>query len=413
MKKTLLAVICLGMLLCSACASVFSAEYYDSYPFTEGSGDYESQEQEIRNYAMLRSAIIELVSSHTEQANFRFGSYNGSLIDDLAAVCVEVKNDNPLGAYAVQDISYDTSRIVSYYTADITISYKKSAQEIAAVESVSGLGAFGNHVYGFLEIYGSKTVVKVYSSVINEDYIAQLIADYCREDLLLAVVEPSVTVESYPDSGAERIYEISLSYGPDRDSLLEMDELLSHTAQELAASAGNGTNLSKALNLALGLADLAFRQEENSEYPGTAYGTLIEGSRHPGGLARAYKLLCDCLGIECLVVEGERNDDGVGDHFWNIINIDGEYYHVDISRFASGPERAFLMSDEDFWGEYYWSKDDYPRCSGSLGPESVFDFPEEEHPQPTPTPDDGPTPEPEPEPDEGEEKGNEEENENN
>lgn len=418
-KKTLAIFLCLGLMLpLSACASIFAAEYYDSYPFVDEAGDYEGEGQEIRNYSMLKSAILELINSHTEQASFRFGSYSGSLIDDLAAVCVEIKNDDPLGAYAVSDISYDTSRIVSYYTSEISISYKKSAEEIKAVQTVNGLGEFGNHVKNFMESYGTKTVVKVYSSVINEEYIEELVHDYYRGDPLLTAMEPTVSVSAYPAAGAERIYEISLRYGEPAEVLLAMDAELTARVEELALSLGEGDSLSLALRLVQNLSDMTGRDEEACAHPGTAYGALMEGSDDPLGLAMACKALCDRLGISCYVVEGEYNDDGVRDHAWNIIGLDGEYYHVDVSRFALSSDKAFLLSDEDIWGEYYWTKDDYPKCAGSLGPEDVFEPPADEQPENTPeptpelTPEPEVSPEPEPEPTPGENSENTE-NENN
>ncbi len=401
MKKILAAALCFAMLFACGCGSVFSAEYYDSYPFVEAGDDHDGTEQEIRNYASLKSAILDLVKTRTEQASFRFGSYSGSLIDDLAAVCVEIKNREPLGAYAVKSISYDTSRIISYYTADISISYSRSAEEIAAVRSVSGLGEFGSHVRRLMESYDGTTVVRVYSSVINEDYIAGLIEEYYYADPLLSVLEPKVEIMAYPDSGAERIYRLSLDYGTDRESLLAMDKELSLRVEELASSLGIGESLLLALECAEKLSEMAAMEEEACLYPGTAYGALVEGSGDCLALAMAYKALCDRLGLDCLVVRGEYN--GEGDHAWNIIAIDGEYYHADISRFG---QRAFLLSDEDIWGEYYWSRDSYPRCEGSLGPEDVFEPVQEDvmeqqpdvQPTPTPVPSPTPTPSPSPEP---------------
>lgn len=409
MKKFAAILICIAMLFSSACASVFSADYYESYPFAEPEGEHGAQEQEIRNYSSLKSAIMELVQNHTEQASFRFGSYSGSLVDDLAAVCVEIKTEDPLGAYAVENISYDTSRIVSYYTSEISITYRRSAQEIAAVQSVSGLGEFGSFIRRMMDEYAASGVVRVYSSVVNEEYIARLVEDSYYSDPLLSVLKPSVKVSAYPASGAERIYEISLDYGLARDKLAAMDEQLGLRLEELASSLGDGDSLALALRCAVQLSNMVNMEQEACLYPATAYGALLEGSDNPLGLAMAYKALCTRLGIDCHVVRGERSDKGVEDHAWNIIAIEGEYYHADISRFD---HRTFLLSDEDIWGEYYWDKDAYPSCHGGLGPGDVFEPLPDEVPDPVPTsePEVQPTPEPEPEP--GEE-GGEENDENN
>lgn len=318
----------------------------------------------------MRAAIIELIENHEEQGFFRFGSYSGSLIDDLAAVCVEIKNDDPLGSYAVESISYDTSRIVSYYTSEISISYKKTAEEIGQIRSVSGLGEFGSYIRELMAGYAKKSVVRVFSSVIDEQYIIELVEDLYYADPLLSVVKPAVRVRAYPDNGAERIYEISLDFGRDSGTLSEMGAQLSAKAREFCTSLGDGDTLALAMGCARRLGELDGEDGKKYSFAGTAYGTLIEGSDDAEGLAMAYKTLCDELGIYCCVVRGQLSGENLSSHAWNIIGIGDEYYHVDISRFM---EMMFLLSDEEMWSEYYWNRDDYPVCSGSLGPEEILE----------------------------------------
>lgn len=370
--KKIFAAVCLlacAFLFC-ACGSIFSADHYESYPFVEESGDRSDGDQEIRNYSALRAAILELIENHEEQGFFRFGSYSGSLIDDLAAVCVEIKNEDPLGAYAVEDIDYDTSRIVSYYTSEISISYKKTAEEIEQIRSVSGLGEFGSFIREIMAGYAEKSVVRVYSSVIDEQYIIELVEDIYYDEPLLSVVRPTVRVKAYPNDGAERIYEISLDYGYDAQTLSEMGARLSERVEEFSTGLGDGDTLALAMGCARQLAELDEEDGRKYSFAGTAYGTLIEGSNDAEGLAMAYKALCDELDIYCRVVRGQRSGENLSSHTWNIIGIGDDYYHVDISRFM---EMIFLLSDEEMWSEYYWNRDDYPTCSGSLGPEEILE----------------------------------------
>ncbi len=376
MKKCICLLICLCMLFAAGCGSAFSAEYYFSEPYRESVSIGDGSETEVRNANTLKNAIMRLVYEGESHGQFRFGSYTGSLIDDIAAVCLEIKTATPIGAYAVENISYDTSRIVSYYTADITIEYKKTAEEIAAVKNVNGLGELGEHIRSVMESYGAETVVKIYSSAANEEYIRSFVADTYYSDPFLMAVEPEVTVTAYPEAGPDRIYVIDFRYAAMPERLREMDSLVDMRAGELAESLGQDDELSLAMRCAMQLAAMVESAESESQWAGTAYGCLVEGSSDPFGLAMGYKAICDRLGIECVVVRGERNADGVVSHAWNIINIDGSYYHADVSRFAAEPAKAFLQSDEDFWGEYDWDRDAYPECGGELEPEDVFGQPE-------------------------------------
>ena len=49
-----------------------------------------------------------------------------------------------------------------------------------------------------------------------------------------------------------------------------------------------------------------------------------------GGYAKTTKFLLDYLGVECIYVLGDaENDEGVGLHAWNIVKCEDEYYFVD------------------------------------------------------------------------------------
>lgn len=56
----------------------------------------------------------------------------------------------------------------------------------------------------------------------------------------------------------------------------------------------------------------------------TAYGTLVNGTSVCQGYALAYKYLLNQLGIECYMVSSKS-----ANHAWNMVKLDGKYYHVD------------------------------------------------------------------------------------
>ncbi len=60
----------------------------------------------------------------------------------------------------------------------------------------------------------------------------------------------------------------------------------------------------------------------------TAYGALCEGSAYCDGYALAFKLLMDRAGLFCCVVEGFADE---LPHMWNMVCIDGQFYHVDVT----------------------------------------------------------------------------------
>lgn len=60
----------------------------------------------------------------------------------------------------------------------------------------------------------------------------------------------------------------------------------------------------------------------------TAYGALVEGAAVCEGYARAYSLLLNRAGLENTLASGYLTTDQVG-HIWNMVQIGGEWYHVD------------------------------------------------------------------------------------
>ena len=56
-----------------------------------------------------------------------------------------------------------------------------------------------------------------------------------------------------------------------------------------------------------------------------AEGALLEGAAVCSGYAKAYETLLDAAGIPCETITGYAN----GYHAWNLVELDGEWYHVD------------------------------------------------------------------------------------
>lgn len=77
----------------------------------------------------------------------------------------------------------------------------------------------------------------------------------------------------------------------------------------------------------------------DAPYVGTAYGALVDGLAKCDGFSYAMKWAMEAMGMQCLFVSGAPTspDTDIG-HAWNIINLDGQYYRVDLT--ASISERG-------------------------------------------------------------------------
>lgn len=60
----------------------------------------------------------------------------------------------------------------------------------------------------------------------------------------------------------------------------------------------------------------------------TAYGALVNHQAICTGYSEAFKLLCECVGIPAYTVNGYAGDIG---HMWNLVEISGQWYHIDLT----------------------------------------------------------------------------------
>lgn len=93
------------------------------------------------------------------------------------------------------------------------------------------------------------------------------------------------------------------------------------------------------------------------------------------GVCMAYALLFEKmmeeLGVVCYYVVGKADGESDLGHAWNMVKLDGEWYHVDATWNDLGTKTAtheiryryFLRSDEFFKQDHQWNLDHYPPCT--------------------------------------------------
>ena len=77
------------------------------------------------------------------------------------------------------------------------------------------------------------------------------------------------------------------------------------------------------------------------------------------------KMLLDCAGIPNMMVE--RYPVITNGHFWNLVQLDGEWYHCDATVFRDHPGMYFMCTDDEI-------ADDHHSFDGSLYPERASGY---------------------------------------
>lgn len=108
---------------------------------------------------------------------------------------------------------------------------------------------------------------------------------------------------------------------------------------------------------------------ERGNIPTASYnvdGILLKGVGVCEGYAQTFKMLLEKVGIESIIVSEPRIN-----HAWNMVKIDGEYYHVDVTWDDPVPDRQgrvlhtyFNTSDRKMLqGKHVWDQQKYPNCT--------------------------------------------------
>lgn len=107
-------------------------------------------------------------------------------------------------------------------------------------------------------------------------------------------------------------------------------------------------------------------------------GVLWEGKAVCQGYAYTFQLCMELLGIDSIIVEGEDLI-SKGNHAWNMVSIDGEWYHVDTTWDDPVPDRKdmidykyFLVTDEVLMKDHKWETKRYPSCTSDKYQYYVF-----------------------------------------
>lgn len=395
MKKKIIALFAAAALAASlsGCASIFDKEYIAITDYVDASTPPQQEGTvQVENYLELKLAINKLVTAHEETGFLDFSSYEGeSISDDLAAACSEVRSETALAAYVVDYISYDLDRLVSYYEAEVYIYYLHTQEEVDSIVSVSTVSGLHDAVGEALSQMSPGLVAMVTASGASEAEVADYVTAAYFEDPLSCVNRPQVEVTMYTGGGLQRIYEISLDYGASVASLTSRKEMLSSGLEELAARITARGDAYRALQAATVIMESC---ASDAEAGSSLWDAVQLGRADSQGMALAFKALCRLADVDCVVVSGRLDR---AEHYWNIITVDGESYHVDVSAAAErGLAASFLVSDEDMWGRYWWDNEKYPQCDGALSYGALIEEPAAgtEEPEPSPAPGESPAAEP-------------------
>ena len=187
-------------LLLTGCSSLLENPYAVVEPHTERPATAEdSSAVQAGTYSELVNTVLFFVSQGTEKGLIQLtDDYDGDVEEDLNRACLEVAKDDPLGAYAVDFIKNDCTKVLTTYEATITISYRRTREQIRSLVNVTGTSAIRDEVRAALADFQSEVALRVGYFTESADSIAALVRQAYYDEPAGALGMPSLPSPSTP-----------------------------------------------------------------------------------------------------------------------------------------------------------------------------------------------------------------------
>lgn len=221
--------LCLCLLCLTSCARMLEREYTAAVDHAEDQTPLSGAAYRVETYPALRAAMLSYVEEGLEEGSLRCPTtYPGNLSVDLEKAKRQLMEEDPLGCYALADVTYRTTRIISYYEIELDFTYQVDPKEAAGLPRAASREALVRILSQRLADRAER--VCVYLTAYPEDdpaFFDQALAEAWEaepagDDSLTGDDDPArddgppqLAVELYPQTGERRVAVLTLDYGQD------------------------------------------------------------------------------------------------------------------------------------------------------------------------------------------------------
>lgn len=365
MKRIGVLALCLCLIL-SGCA-LTQGSYVSITPHLEQQNPEQQETIRATRYDELCTALTDLIDSGLSGGIISVSEYPADRVrGDMERAVAYACENYPMGAYAVEHISWEFGTASGGAVFAVSIHYSRTPGEIDRIQAVAGMDGARSAICGALDRCSDSLVLKIAR---YEDWdFAQIVEDYATDNPNMVMEIPQVTAGFYPETGSARIVELKFTYQTRREALRQMqNEVQSLFEAAQTYISGDGEEREKYTQLYAFLMERFDYRVETSLIP--AYSLLRYGVGDSKAFASVYSAMCRSAGLDCVNVTGTRDGEP---WTWNILRDGDTYYHVDLLRSA---ELGGLQTwaDEEMTG-YVWDYSAFPAC-GVPAQEPELDLP--------------------------------------
>lgn len=357
MKHRWLALAVLCCFLCSGCGSLGNKSYISVTPHQEQLVESNTGNVSASDYLELTEAVERIVEGGTEQGVIFVPNYDQNVLEiQLNEIIRNVTKNNPIGAYAVEQIDYELGTNSGQAAIALNIGYIHDRAEIRRIEQVEDMDQAQDLIKEALDECNTGVVMRI-ASYQRMDF-TQFVEDYVDTYPELVMERPEVTVSVYPDNGQDdQVVELKFTYQTSRETLRNMQTQVRKVFDSAVLYvSGDGEDQEKFSQLYSFLMERYDYKIKTSITP--SYSLLHHGVGDSKTFAVVYAAMCRLSGLECLVVSGTRSGEA---WYWNIVHDGQRYFHVDLLRSAEFGKFVEL-TDGQMEG-YVWDYSRFPACS--------------------------------------------------
>ena len=354
--KRLFALLMMCCLMLTGCAGVLDGSFHSVTPHEDNSNQKEEQVVSAGNFEELYSTLCSMVENGTESGIISVEKYDQSKVEsDMNRAINQATAKDPITAYAVTEITYELGTNAGQSAVAVNIVYLHNRTEIRKIQHMVDLASAEEAIGTALDNCESGLVLYV-ENFENMDFV-QWVKNYAATNPDKVMEAPEVTANIYPQEGEQRVLELKFSYQYSRDDLKIMQEQVQPLFDAAVIYAGqDGNEMDRFFKL------YSFLMGSSPEFKTQtsitpAYSLLEHGVGDSRAFATVYAAMCRQAGLECITVTGTRDGEP---WYWNIVLIDGVYYHIDLLQCHQ--EDLFEGKfDADMTG-YVWDYSAYPAC---------------------------------------------------
>lgn len=289
--------------------------------------------------------------------------------DDLNQYLGRIFNSNPKLEFYYK--GYSSSSLGSYH--NVTFMYINQDIDSQDIHIVKGEQELREIIIRAM-LYCDESVYIISDTKTN---IQELITNIANDNQIVSMGYKGFDSNSFKSGlTSNTCYKINISYSINSSTLVQYKRITEQAAFNIISQ-----NIAKSMPDYMKEKIIHDYITHNTNYSSDdgelsyiPYNALINGRGVCSAYAMSAKILFDLVGIENIYISGTAtNNNKTENHGWNLVNIGGSYYHLDLTwddpvtlwGFNNVSYNYFNLTDSEMSKNHTWEKENYPVCNST------------------------------------------------